>query len=49
MRRCGIYLVKVPEGEDTERHNGREKIFQEKLAINFPELTRDTNIQIIEG
>ena len=46
MRRCGIHLVKVPEGEDTD--NGRDKIFQEKLAINFPELTRDTNIQIIE-
>lgn len=47
MRRCGICLVKVPGRAGTE--NKGDKIFQEKLAVYFPELTRDTNTQIIEA
>ena len=39
-------LIGVPEG--TERHRGPESVFEQIIAENFPNLGRETGIQIQE-
>lgn len=41
VRKYSLFLLKVLERENTE--NGGNKIFQEIMSVNFPELVRDTN------
>ena len=49
LRRKNLHLIGGPEG--TERNRGPESIFEQIIAENFPNLGRETGIQIqeIEG
>ena len=44
LRRKNLHLIGVPEG--AERDRGPEYVFQEIIAENFPNLGRETGIQI---
>ena len=46
LRRKNLCLIGVPEG--AERDRGPESIFQQIIAENFPNLGRETGIQIQE-
>ena len=46
LRRKNLCLIGVPEG--TERNRGQESIFEQIIAENFPNLRRETGIQIQE-
>ena len=46
LRRKKLCLIEVPEG--TERDRGPESIFEQIIAENFPNLVRETRIQIQE-
>ena len=46
LRRKILHLVGVPEG--TERDRGPESVFEQIIAENFPNLGRETGIQIQE-
>ena len=46
LRSKNLHLIKVPEG--TERDTGQESIFEQIIAENFPNLGRETGIQIQE-
>ena len=45
-RRKNLHLIRVPE--DTERDRGPESVFEQIIAENFPNLGRETGIQIQE-
>ena len=47
VKRTNIRIIGVPEGE--EREKGTEKIFQEIIAENFPNMGKEPLIQIQEG
>ena len=44
MKRTNIRIIRVPEGE--EREKGTEKIFQEIIAENFPNMGKEPLTQI---
>ena len=44
LRRKNLHLIGVPEGTDRDR--GQENIFEQTIAENFPNLGRETGIQI---
>ena len=44
LRKKNLRLIGVPEG--TERDRGPEYVFEQILAENFPNLGRETGIQI---
>ena len=46
LRRKNLHLIGVPEG--AKRDRGPESIFQQIVAENFPNLGRETGIQIQE-
>lgn len=46
MKWTNIYIVEVPEGEETEK--GAERIFEEKEIADFPNSYRHMNITIQE-
>ena len=46
LRKKNLRLIGIPEG--TERARGPEYVFQQILAENFPNLGRETGIQIQE-
>ena len=46
LRRKNLRLIGIPEG--AERDRGPESIFQQIIAENFPNLGRETGIQIQE-
>ena len=47
VKRTGIHIIGVPEGE--EREKGTEKIFQEIIAENFPNMGKEPLTQIQEA
>ena len=46
LRRKNLHLIGVPEG--AKRDRGPESIFEQIIAENFPNLGRETRIQIQE-
>ena len=46
LRRKNLRLIPVPEG--TQRERGPETVFEQIIAENFPNLGRETGIQIQE-
>lgn len=46
LRKKNLHLIGVPEG--TERDRGPENVFEQIIAENFPNLKRETGIQIQE-
>ena len=44
LRKKNLHIIRVPEG--TERDRGTESIFEQIIAENFPNLGRETGIQI---
>ena len=46
LRRKNLHLAGVPE--DTEKDRGPESVFEQIIAENFPNLGRETGIQIQE-
>ena len=46
LRRKNLHLIGVPEG--AERDRGPESVFEQIIAENFPNLGRETGIQIQE-
>ena len=46
LRRKNLHLIGVSEGTETDR--GPESIFEQIIAENFPNLGRETGIQIQE-
>ena len=46
LRRKNLRLIRGPEG--TERDRGPESVFEQIIAENFPNLERETGIQIQE-
>ena len=46
MKRNNIHIIGVPEGE--EREKGTEKIFQEIIAKNYPNMGKEPLTQIQE-
>ena len=42
MNCANIYIIGVPEGE--EREKGMENLFEEIMAINFPNLEKETDV-----
>ena len=46
LRRKNLHLIGVPEG--AERDRGPECVFEQVIAENFPNLGRETGIQIEE-
>ena len=47
VKRTNICIIRVPEGE--EREKGTEKIFQEIIAKNFPNMGKEPLTQIQEA
>ena len=47
MKRTNIRVIRVPEGE--ERDKGAENLFQEIIDENFPNLRKETDIQVQEA
>uniref|UniRef100_A0A8D1AUE1 L1 transposable element RRM domain-containing protein n=1 Tax=Sus scrofa TaxID=9823 RepID=A0A8D1AUE1_PIG len=47
VKRTNIHIIGVPEGE--EREKGTEKIFQEIIAENFPNMGKESLTQIQEA
>ena len=47
VKHTNICITRVPEGE--EREKGTEKIFQEIIAENFPNMGKETLIQVQEA
>ena len=46
LRKKNLLVIRVPEGADRDR--GPEYVFEQILAENFPNLGRETGIQIQE-
>ena len=44
IKETNIHVVGVPDGE--EKKKGREKLFEEIMAENFPNLVTETDIQV---
>ena len=47
IKRTNIRIIGVPEGE--EREKGAENLFEEIMAENFPNLAKETDIQVQEA
>ena len=47
VKRTNICIIRVPEGEEKEK--GKEKIFQEIIAKNFPNMGKESFSQIQEA
>ena len=47
VKHTNIHIIGVPEGE--EREKGTEKIFQEIIAENFPNMGKESLTQIQEA
>ena len=47
IKGTNVHIIGVPEGE--EREKGTEKIFQEIIAKNFPNMEEETLTQIQEA
>ena len=47
VKRTNICIIRVPEGEEKEK--GKEKIFQEIIAKNFPDMEEEPLTQIQEA
>ena len=47
VKRTNIHITRVPEGEGREK--GTEKIFQEIIAENFPNMGKESFTQIWEA
>ena len=47
IKHTNILIIRVPEGE--ERENGPEKIFEEIIAENFPNIGKDIVNQVQES
>ena len=47
VKRTNIHIIGVPEGE--EREKGTEKIFQEIIAENIPNMGKEPLTQILEA
>ena len=47
MKRTNIHIIGMPEGE--EREKGTEKIFQEMIAKNFPNMGKEPLTQVQEA
>ena len=47
VKRSNIRIIGVPEGQ--EREKGTEKIFQEMIAKNFPNMGKEPHTQIQEA
>ena len=47
IKHTNIHIVGVPEGEETNK--GAEKLFKEIKAENFPNLKKETDIQVQEA
>ena len=47
IKRNNIHIIGVPEGE--EREKGHEKVFEEKIVENFPNMGKETATQVHEG
>ena len=47
IKRSNIHIIGVPEGEDKEK--GTEKIFQEIIAENFPNMGKEPLTPIQEA
>uniref|UniRef100_A0A9L0TJ68 L1 transposable element RRM domain-containing protein n=1 Tax=Equus caballus TaxID=9796 RepID=A0A9L0TJ68_HORSE len=46
IKHTNIYIIGVPEGE--ERDKGTDHLFEEIIAENFPNLRKETDIQVQE-
>ena len=46
MKCANLHIIGVPEGE--EREKGTENVFEESMAENFPNLKKETDIQVQE-
>ena len=44
FKHTNIHIIRVPAGE--ERHKGPEKIFEEIIAENFPNMGKESLTQI---
>ena len=47
MKRNNIHIIGVPEGE--EREKGPEKIFEEIIVKNFPNMGKEIGTQVQEA
>ena len=47
FKHTNIYITGVPEGEVREK--GPEKIFEDIVAKNFPNMTKESLTQILEA
>ena len=47
IKHTNIHIIGVPEGEERER--GLEKIFEDIIAENFPNMGKETVIQVQEA
>ena len=47
IKHTNIHIIGVPEGE--ERDKGAENLFEEIIAENFPNLRKETDIQVQEA
>ena len=47
IKHTNIHIIGIPEGE--EREKGPEKIFDEIIAENFPNMGKETAIQVQEA
>ena len=46
IKNTNISMTGIPEGE--ERHKGEERIYEDIISENFPNLRRETDIQVQE-
>ena len=47
MKRSNVRIIGIPEG--VEKNRGLEEIFEQIVAENFPNLTRETSIRVQEA
>ena len=47
MKQNNIHIIEVPEKEETEK--GAEGLFERIIAENFPNLGKETGIQVQEA
>ena len=47
IKHINVHITRVPEGE--EREKGAENIFEGVIAENFPNLGKETDIQVQEA
>ena len=47
MKRWNVRIIGIPEG--VEKNRGLAEIFEQTVAENFPNLTKETNIRVQEA